>query len=198
MSRFTHKPRRTTAPVRLIVVSFVLLIALGTLLLSLPVSSATGDFTNPVSALFTATSATCVTGLAVEDTTAHWSVFGQVVLLLLIQLGGLGLSTFATGFSLLVHRRLGIRQMVLTGEASGGDMPGAAGLLRLMLGFTFTCELLGAGLLALRFVPSYGARGPGPRCLWLFPPIATPGLTSWALCRETPALRPFPATPWFA
>lgn len=159
MSRFTHKPRRTTAPVRLIVVSFVLLIALGTLLLSLPVSSATGDFTNPVSALFTATSATCVTGLAVEDTTAHWSVFGQVVLLLLIQLGGLGLSTFATGFSLLVHRRLGIRQMVLTGEASGGDMPGAAGLLRLMLGFTFTCELLGAGLLALRFVPSYGARG---------------------------------------
>lgn len=90
MSRFTHKPRRTTAPVRLIVVSFVLLIALGTLLLSLPVSSATGDFTNPVSALFTATSATCVTGLAVEDTTAHWSVFGQVVLLLLIQLGGWG------------------------------------------------------------------------------------------------------------
>ena len=153
---------KRTAPIRLIVISFLLLIALGTALLALPLASASGGFTHPLDALFTATSATCVTGLSVVDTTSHWSPFGQAVVLGLIQLGGLGLSTFATGFSLLVHRRLGLREMLLTGEASGSDMPGAAGLLKLMLGFTFCCELLGAGLLMLRFVPEYGAAGVWP------------------------------------
>lgn len=154
--------QKTAAPVRVIVVSFVLLISAGTLLLTLPVSSADGSFTHPLDALFTATSTTCVTGLSVVDTTSHWSPFGQAVLLILIQLGGLGLSTFATGFSLLVHRRLGLREMILTGEASGSDMPDAASLLKLMLGFTFACELLGAGLLMLRFVPEYGVAGIWP------------------------------------
>lgn len=154
--------KKTAAPVRVIVVSFVLLISTGTLLLILPVSSAAGGFTHPLDALFTATSATCVTGLSVVDTTSYWSPFGQGVVLLLIQLGGLGLSTFATAFSLLIHRRLGLREMILTGEASGSDMPDAASLLKLMLGFTFACELLGAGLLMLRFVPEYGLRGVWP------------------------------------
>lgn len=154
--------QKTAAPVRVIVVSFVLLISAGTLLLTLPVSSASGSLTHPLDALFTATSATCVTGLSVVDTTSHWSPFGQAVLLILIQLGGLGLSTFATGFSLLVHRRLGLREMILTGEASGSDMPDAASLLKLMLGFTFACELLGAVFLMLRFVPEYGAAGIWP------------------------------------
>ena len=114
--------KKAAAPVRVIVVSFVLLILAGTFLLTLPVSSAAGGFTHPLDALFTATSATCVTGLSVVDTTSYWSPFGQAVVLLLIQLGGLGLSTFATGFSLLVHRRLGLREMILTGEASGGEI----------------------------------------------------------------------------
>ncbi len=156
------KVKKAAAPVRVIVVSFVLLILAGTFLLTLPVSSAAGSFTHPLDALFTATSATCVTGLSVVDTTGHWSPFGQAVVLLLIQLGGLGLSTFATGFSLLVRRRLGLREVILTGEASGSDMPDAASLLKLMLGFTFACELLGAGLLMLRFVPEYGAAGVWP------------------------------------
>ena len=154
--------KRAAAPVRVIVESFVLLILAGTLLLILPLSSAAGRFTHPLDALFTATSATCVTGLSVVDTTGYWSPFGQAVVLLLIQLGGLGLSTFATAFSLLVHRRLGLREMILTGEASGSDMPDAASLLKLMIGFTFACELLGAGLLMLRFVPEYGLGGIWP------------------------------------
>ena len=153
---------KTAPPVRVIAASFLLLVLLGCFLLTLPVSSATGTLTHPLDALFTATSATCVTGLSVVDTTAHWSPFGQGVLLALIQLGGLGLSTFATGFSLLVRRRLGLREMVLTGEASGSDMPDAAALLRLMLGFTFLCEGLGAGLLMLRLVPQYGVQGVWP------------------------------------
>ncbi len=142
--KLSQKMKRT-APIRLIVISFLLLIALGTALLALPLASASGGFTHPLDALFTATSATCVTGLSVVDTTSHWSPFGQAVVLGLIQLGGLGLSTFATGFSLLVHRRLGLREMLLTGEASGSDMPGAAGLLKLMLGFTFAASCWARG-----------------------------------------------------
>jgi len=154
--------RKATPPVRIIVASFVLVILLGTLLLTLPIASASHTFTNPLDALFTATSSTCVTGLAVVDTTSHWSTFGHAVILVLIQIGGLGLSTFAIGFSLLVHKRLGIRELVLAKEASGGDMQEVVPLLKLMLGFTFLCEALGAGLLMLRFVPAYGVRGVWP------------------------------------
>lgn len=152
---------KNIAPVRVIVISFVLLILVGMFLLMLPVSSKTGE-THPLDALFTATSATCVTGLAVVDTYGHWSIFGQAVILLLIQLGGLGLSTFAIGFSLLIRRKLGIREIVLANETSGGSVTHAASLLRLMLGFTFACEALGAGLLMLRFVPLYGTGGIWP------------------------------------
>lgn len=152
---------KNTAPVRLIVISFLLLILVGTLLLILPISSKTG-WTNPLDAFFTSTSATCVTGLAVVDTYNHWSVFGQAVILLLIQLGGLGLSTFAIGFSLLIRRKLGIREIVIASETSGGSMLDMAGLLRLVLGFTFFCEAVGAGLLMLRFVPMYGTDGIWP------------------------------------
>lgn len=155
-------PRKATPPVRLIVASFALVILLGTLLLTLPVSSAAHRFTSPLDALFTATSSTCVTGLSVVDTTTHWSTFGHAVILVLIQIGGLGLSTFAIGFSLLVRRRLGIRELVLAKEASGGDMQEIVPLLKLMLGFTFLCEALGAGLLMLRFVPAYGTGGIWP------------------------------------
>lgn len=154
--------RKTAPPIRLIVGSFVLVILLGTLVLILPPSSSKGAFTHPLDALFTATSATCVTGLSVVDTTVHWSTFGQAVILVLIQIGGLGLSTFAIGFSLLVHRRLGIRELALAREASGGDTGEIVPLLKLMLGFTFLCEALGAGLLMLRFVPAYGTKGIWP------------------------------------
>ncbi len=152
---------KNAAPVRVIVVSFLLLILIGTGLLLLPVSSRGGK-TTPLEALFTATSATCVTGLSLVDTTVHWSVFGQAVILVLIQLGGLGLSTFAIGFTLLVRRKLGIRERMLASESSGGSALDAASLLKLMLVFTFGCEALGAGLLMLRFVPLYGTDGIWP------------------------------------
>ncbi len=152
---------KNTASVRIIVVSFLVLILVGTALLMLPLSSREG-VTDPLSALFTATSATCVTGLSVVDTTAHWSVFGQAVILALIQLGGLGLSTFAIGFTLILRRRLGIREMMLASEASGGSVLDAAALMKLMLGFTFGCEAVGAGLLMLRFVPAFGSQGVWP------------------------------------
>lgn len=156
-----NEKMKTTAPIRLIVISFILLIVMGTLLLMLPIASK-GAPTAPVDAFFTATSATCVTGLAVYDTYTHWSIFGQGIILLLIQLGGLGLSTFAVGFTLLVRRKLGIRELTIVSEASGGSMLDMASLLRLMLGFTFSCELIGALLLMCRFVPLFGVDGIWP------------------------------------
>lgn len=152
---------KTSPPVRVIVVSFLLLILAGTILLMLPISSKVGEF-RPIDALFTATSATCVTGLVVGDTFTLWTPFGQGVILVLIQLGGLGLSTLTIGFSLLVRRKLGIREMKLARESSGGSTLDIADLLRLAIGFTFACEGVGACLLALRFVPAYGIRGIWP------------------------------------
>ncbi|WP_322176113.1 TrkH family potassium uptake protein [Acutalibacter caecimuris] len=186
---------KTAPPVRVIVASFLLLVILGALLLTLPVSSAVGGFTHPLDALFTATSATCVTGLSVQDTTSHWSVFGQVVILLLIQMGGLGLSTFATGFSLLVRRRLGLREMLLAGEASGGDMPDTAALLKLMLGFTFLCEALGAGLLMLRLVPAYGVRGIWPAVFVAVSAYCNAGFDIWGFVPGNSSMTAFAGDP---
>ena len=138
------------------VVSFVILIFIGTVLLTLPISAKSGQFTNPVDALFTATSATCVTGLSVYDTFIHWSYFGQGVLLVLIQCG---LAAFATGLTLLVRRRIGIRHLVLARESAGGSNLDVISLLRIVVAFTFAVEALGALLLMARFVPLYGGLG---------------------------------------
>ena len=137
---------KRTSPTRMFVVSFVILIFIGTVLLTLPISAKSGRFTNPVDALFTATSATCVTGLSVYDTFIHWSYFGQGVLLVLIQCGGLGLAAFATGLTLLVRRRIGIRHLVLARESAGGSNLDVISLLRIVVAFTFAVEALGARL----------------------------------------------------
>lgn len=158
--KFNEK-MRNTPPTRIIVISFLLVILLGTILLGLPVSSKEGG-THIVDAFFTATSATCVTGLAAFDTFTHWTPFGQGVILLLIQVGGLGLATFATGFALLVRRKLGIKEIMIVSESAGGSLPDMVSLLKLILGFTFSCEAIGAGLLMLRFVPLYGTDGIWP------------------------------------
>ena len=152
---------KTTPPVRVIVVSFALIILVGTLLLMLPISSKVGG-ASFIDALFTTTSATCVTGLVVGDTYTLWTPFGQGVTLGCIQLGGVGLSTLTIGFSLLVRRKLGIREMKLASESSGGSGLDIAGLLRLTIIFTFACEAIGTCLLALRFVPMFGVNGIWP------------------------------------
>ncbi len=189
-----HEKINNAAPVRVIVISFVLLIVLGTVLLILPMSSNQG-WTDPLSAFFTATSATCVTGLAVVDTTLHWSVFGQAVILALIQLGGLGLSTFAIGFSLLVRRKLGIRELRLATESSGGDRRDMASLLRLMLGFTFFCEALGAGLLMLRMVPLYGKAGIWPSVFVAVSAYCNAGFDIWGFVHGNVSMSAFAGDP---
>lgn len=156
------KRLKDVSPVRLIVISFLMIIVIGTILLTLPLASRSGKTTNLVDALFVSTSATCVTGLTPFDTWTHWSGFGQAVILILIQLGGLGLVSFATGFTLILRRKLGLRDMQIVREYTSGDVMNTPRLIRTIIIWTFSCEAVGSLLLALRFVPMFGAHG-----IWL-------------------------------
>ncbi len=158
--QFCAKKRlRGMPPVRLIVVSFAVVILIGAVLLTLPIASRSGLPTGFIDSLFTATSATCVTGLVVFDTWTHWNLLGQIIILLLIQVGGLGVITFTTGFSILVRRKIGLRDLQLATENTSGDTINIKHLIRIILFFTFFCEMTGAVLLTFRFVPQFGAKG---------------------------------------
>ena len=146
-----------------IALGFAALILLTALLLMLPVSSRSGTWTDPLTALFTAASAACVTGLAVADTAAHFSLFGRAVILLAIQAGGLGVMTVMAAASMLLGRRIGLRQRVILLEGvSSLQLGGVVRLVRRAAWITAVCELLGACLFAFRFVPALGLwRGAG-------------------------------------
>ncbi len=147
-------------PTRIIVVSFALLILVGTVLLILPISAKSGNFTGLIDALFTATSATCVTGLIVYDTYQYWSLFGQVVILLLIQLGGLGLVTLTTFFNIAIGKKLSFKRLQLAQESvNSPDTVDANHLVKMIIMLTFSFELVGALFLSLTFVPEFGAEG---------------------------------------
>lgn len=143
-------------PARAIMGGFAGAIAIGTAVLMLPISSATGEPTDFVTALFTATSAVCITGLNVVDTAAHWSAFGEATLLVLIQLGGLGIMTAASILVLLVSRRFGLRmQLTAQRETHSLDLGEvrsvAAGIIRISL----TVEAVTAVLLGSRLYSAY-------------------------------------------
>ncbi len=153
--KYTHMK-----PTRIIVISFLLIILFGTLLLTLPISSKSREFTPPLDAFFTATSATCVTGLIVHDTGTYWSIFGQCVIILMIQLGGLGLVTFATFFNFALGKRLGLKSLQLASESIGSDdFSSIKQLVRMVFKISMSCELLGMLALMTVFVPKYGAYG---------------------------------------
>jgi trk system potassium uptake protein TrkH len=136
----------------LVVLGFAIIIFTGAVLLALPVSSQTGEFTSPVDALFTATSAVCVTGLAVLETGNYWSLFGQVVIMLLIQIGGMGIMTVATLFLMVMRRHIGLREKMLTTQSLGLEIYGGfSGLVRHIAEFSLTAELLGGIALYFRF-----------------------------------------------
>lgn len=142
---------------------FAAMIVLGALLLMLPVSSRSGQFTPFVDALFTATSAVCVTGLVVLDTGTHWSPFGQGVILALFQIGGFGFMTSTTLLMMAIGRRIGLRERLLIGEAMGVSRPG--GLVRIVRRiaiFTFLAEGIGVIVLFPRFL----ADSPPVTALW--------------------------------
>ena len=143
---------------------FLLVIFLGSVLLSLPVSSRNGESCGAMTAVFTATSATCVTGLSLVDSYSQWSAFGQVVLLGLIQIGGLGYMAFVSVFYFLLRRRIGLRERLVLQQAMALDeLEGVVRLVRLMLAGTFLVEGTGALILTLRFLTEY----PLKKALWL-------------------------------
>ena len=146
---------------QLIALGFFLLIMCGALLLMLPISSRDGTWTPFMTALFTATSASCVTGLILVDTYAHWSTFGQIVLICLIQIGGLGFITIGTAVSLILRRKIGLKQRGWIKESFNVlDIGGVVRLIRLVLKGTLLFEGIGALLLFTRFYPRMGlARG---------------------------------------
>ncbi len=142
---------------RSIALSFLIVICCGALLLSLPVASRSGDWTSPINALFTATSATCVTGLIIGDTYTHWSLFGQLVILLLIQIGGLGFMTVISMFTIFSGKNISFHERRLLMESFRSTRyNGIVSLLKRILIGTLFCEALGAFVLSLRFVPQMG------------------------------------------
>ena len=129
MQSAKFRKRRLLSRVRVIALGFLAIIAVGTLLLMLPISTRSGECAPFLDAAFTATSASCVTGLVVHDTGLYWSVFGQCVILLLIQLGGLGFMTFATLFFMLLRQKIGLRQREMLNESINNIQTGGpAGL----------------------------------------------------------------------
>lgn len=156
------KYRRVT-PAQIIILGFLALILCGTLLLMLPFSTRGPGGASFLDALFTATSATCVTGLVVHDTATYWSSFGQAVILLLIQVGGMGVVTIAVAISMFSGKKIGLKQRWVMQESISA--PHVGGIVRLtgfILKTAFFIEGAGALLLALRFCPELGF----PRGLW--------------------------------
>lgn len=151
-----HRKHRLNQ-VQYIALGFFFIILVGSLILMLPVASRNGEWTPFLNTLFTATSATCVTGLIVYDTFTHWSVFGQLVILLLIQIGGLGFITIGVGFSMAFGQRIGLRQRDLLKESINAlEIGGIIKLSRKIFLGTALCEGIGAMMLALRFIPRFG------------------------------------------
>ncbi len=152
--------KRSLSTTQIIMLSFLAVILAGSLLLSLPVSAAGGDPVPYVDALFTATTAACVTGLVTLPTATTWSLFGQAVILVLIQVGGLGVVTILSALMLLLHRRMGIGDRLLLQDAFNlNSLSGIVRFVRRVLLGTFLVEGLGALLYMLVFVPEFGPRG---------------------------------------
>ena len=144
-------------PESLLVYGFLALIALGAVLLALPVSARDGRSIGAFDSLFTATSAVCVTGLVAVDTGTAFSLFGQIMLLLLIQVGGLGFMVFATMIMVMLGRRISLKGRMLIRESmNGATLSDLSVLTRLYLLLALAIELMGTALLSVRFVPLYG------------------------------------------
>ncbi len=153
-----QKPFRRMRPPQIVALVFLALILTGGAVLCLPVCAKAHTPTRFLDALFTATSATCVTGLIPFDTGTYWSTFGHVVILLLIQLGGLGFMTVSTIFFLALRRRIGLRQRMVLAQGLGiGSMSGVVRYVRNVIFGTLCVEGAGAALLFFRFLPEFGA-----------------------------------------
>ena len=155
-----RKQRLWVSTTHIILLSFLIAILIGALLLSLPISSANGKATPFLDALFTATTSTCVTGLVVTPTVSSWSVFGQVVILILIQIGGLGVITIMSGLMILLHKKMGIGDRLLLQDAFNlNSLSGLVRFVKRVVGGTLVIEGIGALLYMTVFIPELGLMG---------------------------------------
>ena len=149
--------RKKLNEVQILALGFVILIFTGAVILTLPISSASGESTNFLDALFTATSASCVTGLVTLDTGTHWSLFGQLVIIILIEIGGLGFMSFATFFAILLGKKITLKNRLIMQEAMNTfSIQGLVKMVKYVLMFTFTIQFFGALLLSTQLVPEFG------------------------------------------
>lgn len=154
------KARLTLSTSHVIMLGFIAVILLGSLLLWLPISSASGSSVSYIDALFTATTATCVTGLVTLPTVSSWSVFGQAVILVLIQVGGLGIVTVVSGFMLALHKNLGLGDRLLIQDAFNlNSLSGLRNFVKKVICGTFVVEGIGALCYMTVFVRDFGLKG---------------------------------------
>ncbi len=149
--------KKKLSEVQILAIGFIIVIFTGGTILSLPISSVSGESTSFLDSVFTATSATCVTGLIVVDTGTHWNMFGQTVIMFLIEIGGLGFMTFATFISVLMGRKITLKSRLLMQEAM--NTFGIQGIVKMMIKvmqFAFGIQMAGILILATQFVPEYG------------------------------------------
>jgi trk system potassium uptake protein TrkH len=152
-----HLNRLELNPPRVLALGFGTLILLGALLLNLPIASKSEESIGFINSLFTSASAVCVTGLVVVNTAAYWSLFGQIVIIILIQMGGLGFMTMATIVALLLGKKITLKERLIIKEQLNQEtMSGLVKLTRYVIFSTFLIEGIGAILLSTRFIPKFG------------------------------------------
>lgn len=143
--------------VQILALGFLAVIIIGAVILSLPISSRSGEPTNFLDAIFTSTSAVCVTGLITLDTSTHWSTFGQTVIMTLIEIGGLGFMSFTVLISLILGKKITLRERLVMQEAMNTfSIQGLVRMVKYVLIFTVSVQFFGALLLSTQFVPEYG------------------------------------------
>lgn len=155
--KLKSRPLFKISEIQILIWGFLLIIMVGAILLCLPISSQNHKYTNFIDSLFVATSATCVTGLTTVDTGTHWNYFGKTVILILIQVGGLGFMAFSTLIALILGRKITLRERLLIHESLNSfNIQGLVKMSKYILLFTFLVEAVGAVILCSQFVPQFG------------------------------------------
>lgn len=155
---WNFKRRIKLKGVQILVLGFILVILTGAILLTLPISTASGEGTNFLDALFTSTSAVCVTGLVVVDTGSYWNMFGQTVIMILIEIGGLGFMSFTTLIAIVLGKKITLRERLILQDAMNTfNIQGLVKMVKYVLVFTVSVQFFGALLLSTQFVPKFGA-----------------------------------------
>ncbi len=145
--------------VQVLAIGFALVILNGGIILSLPISSVDGEYTNLLDSIFTSTSAVCVTGLVTVDTGTHWNIFGKIVIMLLIETGGLGFMSITIFIAVLLGKKITLKDRLIMQEAMNTfNIQGLVKMVEYVLGFTFIVQVCGALLLSTQFIPQFGVQ----------------------------------------